>query len=245
MQISKLSDDARPKDKKFQQQVANQIGGTKVQAFVMGGRDVYRSSQRKQSLTSWFDGDYYMILAVRDTYPTPRALLRELLDESRGRLMRRAVALVAVVGLLAVGPACAKKNEDKLKLEDLLDKSAHSSGVFRYIDETDSSPIAKGVTISVRGLVEDDFRFKARARVSTATTSSTRSSTTTRSRFGSSTRSSSRISPGAANATRSPRWRPITGSRTRPARHRSAMPRWPTKCWVSTPSSTRSRSSTT
>jgi hypothetical protein len=54
-----------------------------VQAFVMGNRNVYRSSQRKQSLTSWFDGDYYMILAVRDTYPTPRALLRELLTKAK------------------------------------------------------------------------------------------------------------------------------------------------------------------
>ncbi|MEY2467607.1 MAG: hypothetical protein QOF21_305, partial [Actinomycetota bacterium] len=83
LQISKLSKSARPKDVKFQQQVANQIGGTKVQAFVMGNRNVYRSSQRKQSLTSWFDGDYYMILAVRDTYPTPRALLRELLTKAK------------------------------------------------------------------------------------------------------------------------------------------------------------------
>lgn len=83
VQVSKLSKAARPKDQRFRQQVASQIGGTKVQAFVMGGHDVYRSSQRKQSLTSWFDGDYFMILAVRDTYPTPRALLRELLTKAK------------------------------------------------------------------------------------------------------------------------------------------------------------------
>ena len=47
----------------------------------MGGRDVYRSSQRKQSLTSWFEGNYFLILAVRDSYDTPRALLRELLTK--------------------------------------------------------------------------------------------------------------------------------------------------------------------
>jgi len=81
LQVSKLSDKARPEDTAFQQQVANQIGGTKVQSFVMGGRTVYRSSLRKQSLTSWFRGDYFMILAVRDTYDTPRALLRVLLNE--------------------------------------------------------------------------------------------------------------------------------------------------------------------
>ncbi|HVV37097.1 MAG TPA: hypothetical protein VHC63_10880 [Acidimicrobiales bacterium] len=81
LQISKLSKQARPKSLKFQQLVANQIGGTKVQAFVMGGHHVYRSSQRKQSLTSWFQGDYFMILSVRDTYKSPRSLLRVLVDE--------------------------------------------------------------------------------------------------------------------------------------------------------------------
>lgn len=81
LQVNKLGGAARPKDKEFQQQVANQIGGTKVQPFVMGGRNVYRTSQRKQSITSWFEGDYFLILAVRDTYPTPRALLRELLTK--------------------------------------------------------------------------------------------------------------------------------------------------------------------
>lgn len=81
LQISKLSDKARPKEAAFQQQVANQIGGTTVQSFVMDGRTVFRSSLRKQSLTSWFRGDYFMILAVRDTYATPRSLLRVLLKE--------------------------------------------------------------------------------------------------------------------------------------------------------------------
>jgi hypothetical protein len=81
LQISKLSEHARPKDPKFQQLVANQIGGTKVQAFVMEGHQIYRSSQRKQSLTSWFQGDYFMILSVRDTYKAPRTLLRVLLEE--------------------------------------------------------------------------------------------------------------------------------------------------------------------
>jgi hypothetical protein len=81
LQISKLSDKARPEDPKFQTLVANQIGGTKVQAFVMSGRQVFRSSQRKLSLSSWFRGDYFLIHSVRDTYQEPRALLRLLLEE--------------------------------------------------------------------------------------------------------------------------------------------------------------------
>ena len=81
LQISKLSKSARPKDPKFQQQVVGQIGGTAVQGFVMDGRRVYRSSARKQSLSSWFRGDYLLVLSVRDTYPYPRSLLRLLLTE--------------------------------------------------------------------------------------------------------------------------------------------------------------------
>jgi hypothetical protein len=81
LQISKLSDKARPKSSAFQQQIASQVGGTKAQPFVMGGRRVFRSSQRKQTLTSWFRGDYFMILSVRDSYDYPRALLRTLLTE--------------------------------------------------------------------------------------------------------------------------------------------------------------------
>lgn len=81
LQVSKLSGNARPNDPKFQELVAGQIGGSKSQAFVMDGRNVYRSSQRKQSLSSWFKGRYFMILSVRDTYEEPRALLRLLLEE--------------------------------------------------------------------------------------------------------------------------------------------------------------------
>lgn len=81
LQISQLSGQARPSDPEFQKLVADQIGGSKVQAFVMDGRNVYRSSQRKQSLSSWFRGDYFMVLSVRDTYDEPRALLRVLLEE--------------------------------------------------------------------------------------------------------------------------------------------------------------------
>jgi hypothetical protein len=81
LQISKLTKSARVKDPDFQQQMVSQIGGTAVQGFVMSGRRVYRSSARKQSLSSWFSGNYLLVLSVRDTYPYPRSLLRTLLSE--------------------------------------------------------------------------------------------------------------------------------------------------------------------
>lgn len=81
LQISKLSSKARPEDAGFQRQIAGQIGGSKVEQFVMGGVPVFRSSVRKQGLTSWFHGDYFMVLSVRDSYATPRTLLRTLVEE--------------------------------------------------------------------------------------------------------------------------------------------------------------------
>ncbi len=76
----------------------------------------------------------------------------------------RFVALGLALSVMATGAACAKKR-DKLNLLDTLDKSAHSSGVFRYSDETPGSPFAKAQSVAVRGLIEDDFRYKARLTV--------------------------------------------------------------------------------
>lgn len=80
-------------------------------------------------------------------------------------MTRRVIALLAVVGVLAVGPACAKKNEDKKALQKLLQKSAHQVGVFRYSDQTPSTVLVPGSLAQVRGLIEDDFRYKARLTV--------------------------------------------------------------------------------
>jgi hypothetical protein len=77
---------------------------------------------------------------------------------------RRLVALGAALSVLATGASCAK-SQDKLNLLDTLDKSSHSSGVFRYTDDTPGSPFAKAQSVAVRGLIEDDFRYKARLSV--------------------------------------------------------------------------------
>ncbi len=79
--------------------------------------------------------------------------------------MKRAVALIAALSVVAVGPACAKREKEKFNLQEVLQKSSHASGVFRYSDETPTTPFNEGRQVSVRGLVEDDFRFKARLSV--------------------------------------------------------------------------------
>jgi hypothetical protein len=77
---------------------------------------------------------------------------------------RRVLALGVALSVMATGAACAK-NQDKLHLLDTLDKSSHASGVFRYSDETPGSPFSKAQSVAVRGLIEDDFRYKARLTV--------------------------------------------------------------------------------
>jgi hypothetical protein len=78
---------------------------------------------------------------------------------------KRLLALLVSVGVLAVGPACVKKNEDKESLQKLLQNSAHASGVFRYTDQTPQTPFGRATLAQVRGLIEDDFRYKARLTV--------------------------------------------------------------------------------
>jgi hypothetical protein len=78
---------------------------------------------------------------------------------------KRLIALLAVVGVLAAAPACGQRDEKKLTLTKLLQESAHSAGVFRYSDQTPQTPFGKATLAQVRGLVEDDFRYKARLTV--------------------------------------------------------------------------------
>lgn len=80
-------------------------------------------------------------------------------------MTRRVLALLITVCVLGLGPACAKKNEDKLSLQELLLKSAHQPGVFRYSEQIPQTPFAEGSLVQVRGLIEDDFRYKARLTV--------------------------------------------------------------------------------
>ena len=75
---------------------------------------------------------------------------------------RTLVAIVLAVLVLATAPGCAKKDAEKVALKKVLASSAHRSGVYRYRDETPRGIFGEGQQVGVRGLIEDDFRFKAR-----------------------------------------------------------------------------------
>jgi hypothetical protein len=80
---------------------------------------------------------------------------------------RRVVATVVALGLAVTGPACAKKDADKLNLLRLVQNTGHTAGVYRYVDSTPPSAFvgAEASNVQVRGLIEDDFRYKARLTV--------------------------------------------------------------------------------
>ncbi len=80
LQVNKFRSNA-PMDKAgFRTSLVNQIGGSRVQSFRMGDSTVYRTTGRKQVISLWFKGDVLFVLSVRDTFETPRTLLRQALE---------------------------------------------------------------------------------------------------------------------------------------------------------------------
>jgi hypothetical protein len=76
---------------------------------------------------------------------------------------RRLVAVVAAASAVAVlSGACARRDTDEKKVLGWLDKTADLSNRFVYNESIG------GQSVVVRGLVEDDFRFKARLTVNSA-----------------------------------------------------------------------------
>jgi len=80
LQVSRFNGNARYQSLRFRQQVINKVGGSLPKAVRVGGDTVYLTTGTKQSLSMWFRGRDFLILAVREDYPTPRTLLRQALE---------------------------------------------------------------------------------------------------------------------------------------------------------------------
>jgi hypothetical protein len=80
LQVSKFRSNAPVETSKFRSSLVNQIGGTRVQRFRMGDDVVYRTTGRKQTISMWFHGRYLFVLSARETFESPRSLLREALE---------------------------------------------------------------------------------------------------------------------------------------------------------------------
>lgn len=79
LQVSRFRENAPVDEAGFRSSLVSQIGGTRVQPYRMGEDTVYRTTGRKQVISLWFKGRHLFVLSVRDTFETPRSLLREAL----------------------------------------------------------------------------------------------------------------------------------------------------------------------
>ncbi|HEX2850334.1 MAG TPA: hypothetical protein VHN98_07265 [Acidimicrobiales bacterium] len=79
LQVTKFNDRARWRSAAFRLQVVSQVGGSVPSPVKVGDDTVYLTRGTKQSLAIWFRGPYLFVLATREEYLRPRALLREML----------------------------------------------------------------------------------------------------------------------------------------------------------------------
>lgn len=76
LQVSRLRDQARLQRPAFRSLVVAQIGSSVPHVAKLGSTTVYLTTGTKQRISVWFRGRYFFVLAVRDDFRHPRALLR-------------------------------------------------------------------------------------------------------------------------------------------------------------------------
>ena len=80
LQISRFTKEADTSNPDFRTAVVQQIGSSVPRIFRMGERTVYVTTGRRQSIAVWFENRHLFILATREEFDQPRALLREALE---------------------------------------------------------------------------------------------------------------------------------------------------------------------
>lgn len=80
LQVSRFTAEARVDDPQFRATLAQQVSASEPQVLRMGQHQVYMSAGQKQSLVVWFKEHTMFVLAIRQEFEQPRALLREALE---------------------------------------------------------------------------------------------------------------------------------------------------------------------
>jgi hypothetical protein len=80
LQLSRFLSSTRYRSAKFQGTLVNQIGSTAPTLVRVGDTNVYLTAGNQQRIAVWFHGRYMFVLATREDFPTPRTLLRQLLE---------------------------------------------------------------------------------------------------------------------------------------------------------------------
>lgn len=76
LEVARFVAQAPLHDAGFRAGVIDAIGDTQPSTLVVGGRTVYSSTSAGLFLVSWMQGRYLYVLAIRDSYAFPKALLR-------------------------------------------------------------------------------------------------------------------------------------------------------------------------
>jgi hypothetical protein len=80
LQVSRFLDGADWQSQKFKDTLVAGIGGVKATLVRVGDRDVYLTAANQQRIAIWFRGPYMFIVATREDFGEPRALVRKLLE---------------------------------------------------------------------------------------------------------------------------------------------------------------------
>ena len=80
LQINRFNSAARPKDPNFIGTIVSTIGGSASQQYRMSNQTVYATTASDQAIFAWFSGRGMYVLAIQKSFPSPRTLLRRLIN---------------------------------------------------------------------------------------------------------------------------------------------------------------------
>jgi hypothetical protein len=82
LEVARFTESAQVEDPDFRRNIANQVGNALPRELQMGNQTVFVTAGTRQGLAVWFLDDHMFVLATRDDFEQPRALLRALLEVS-------------------------------------------------------------------------------------------------------------------------------------------------------------------
>lgn len=80
LQVTRFDRDADLGDRDVEGTILAQIAKTPPLRLQMGETTVFQSRADRQSVSVWFTENHFMVLSTRDSYDTPRQLLRSLTE---------------------------------------------------------------------------------------------------------------------------------------------------------------------
>jgi hypothetical protein len=80
LQVSRFLDSAQWKSAKFQNTLVAGVGGVQATQVRVGNDIVFLTAANQQRIAVWFKGPYVFIVATREDFGQPRALVRKLLE---------------------------------------------------------------------------------------------------------------------------------------------------------------------